>query len=71
MRQAGRELVGREPEVAVASEVLDRLGSDRMLMFATDYPHHQFDDPTQAAPAGLSADARFLGGNALATYRLE
>ena len=40
-------------------------------MFATDYPHHQFDDPAHAAPAGLSADAmaRFLGGNALATYR--
>ena len=54
-------------------EVLDRLGSDRMLMFATDYPHHQFDDPAHAAPAGLSAAAmaRFLGGNALATYRLE
>ena len=43
-----------------------------MLMFATDYPHHQFDDPAHAAPAGLSATprcARFLGGNALATYR--
>jgi uncharacterized protein len=54
-------------------EVLDRLGSDRMLMFATDYPHHQFDDPAHAAPAGLSADAmaRFLGGNAIDAYRLE
>jgi predicted TIM-barrel fold metal-dependent hydrolase len=51
---------------------LDRLGSDRMLMFATDYPHHQFDDPALSAPAGLPADAmaRFLGGTALDTYRL-
>jgi predicted TIM-barrel fold metal-dependent hydrolase len=51
---------------------LDRLGSDRMLMFATDYPHHQFDDPARSAPVGLSAEAmvRFLGRNALDTYRL-
>jgi predicted TIM-barrel fold metal-dependent hydrolase len=33
-------------------EVLDRLGSDRMLMFATDYPHHQFDDPAHARARG-------------------
>jgi predicted TIM-barrel fold metal-dependent hydrolase len=51
---------------------LERLGSERMLMFATDYPHHQFDDPAHAAPAGLSAEAmvRFLSRNALDTYRL-
>ena len=57
---------------ATLLEVIDRLGSDRMLMFATDYPHRQFDDPSRSAPAGLSADAmaRFLGRNALDTYRL-
>ena len=60
------------PDPARLLEVLDRLGSDRMLMFATDYPHHQFDDPARSAPAGLSAEAmvRFLGGNASDTYRL-
>jgi predicted TIM-barrel fold metal-dependent hydrolase len=54
-------------------EVIDRLGSDRMLMFSTDYPHHQFDDPAGSAPAGMPADAmsRFLGANALDTYRLS
>ena len=54
-------------------EVLDRLGSDRMLMFATDYPHHQFDDPARSAPVGLPEDAvvRFLGRNGLDTYRLD
>ena len=53
-------------------EVLDRLGSDRMLMFATDYPHHQFDDPAESVPAGLPDDvlARLLSGNAHDTYRL-
>jgi predicted TIM-barrel fold metal-dependent hydrolase len=59
-----------QPERLLA--VIDQLGSDDMLMFSTDYPHHQFDDPEQAAPQGLSDDAlaKFLGGNALATYRL-
>ena len=71
MRLTAQPLDAPHDEPARLREVLDRLGSDRMLMFATDYPHHQFDDPTHAAPAGLSADARFLGGNALATYRLE
>ena len=44
-----------------------------MLMFATDYPHRQFDDPAHTVPAGLSPDSlrRFLGGNALETYGLE
>jgi len=60
-----------EPERLL--EVIDRLGSDRMLMFSTDYPHHQFDDPARSAPTGLTDEAmtRFLGRNALETYRLS
>jgi predicted TIM-barrel fold metal-dependent hydrolase len=44
-----------------------------MLMFSTDYPHHQFDDPGRAAPEGLSGDAlaKFLGRTALDLYRLD
>jgi uncharacterized protein len=59
-------------EPARLLEVLDRLGSDRMLMFSTDYPHHQFDEPGAAVPLGLSHDAleRLLGTNARDTYRL-
>jgi predicted TIM-barrel fold metal-dependent hydrolase len=54
-------------------EVIDGLGSDRMLMFSTDYPHHQFDDSARSAPTGLSTEAmtRFLGRNALDAYRLS
>ena len=54
-------------------KVIEQLGSDDMLMFATDYPHHQFDDPADAAPAGLDDDAlaKFLAGNAVTTYRLD
>jgi predicted TIM-barrel fold metal-dependent hydrolase len=72
MRLTAQPLDAPDDEPARLREVLDRLGSDRMLMFATDYPHHQFDDPAHAAPAGLPADAlrRFLGGNAIDTYRL-
>ena len=61
-----------EPARAAARS-LDRLGSDRMLMFATDYPHRQFDDPAHdgaRGPVRRRAAARFLGGNALDTYRL-
>jgi len=61
------------PDAARLRAVLDRLGSDRMLMFATDYPHHQFDDPARTAPDGLGAEAmaRFLGGTAIDTYGLD
>jgi predicted TIM-barrel fold metal-dependent hydrolase len=34
-------------------EVLEQLGSDEMLLFATDYPHWQFDEPDEALPAAL------------------
>jgi predicted TIM-barrel fold metal-dependent hydrolase len=53
--------------------VLDRLGSDRMVMFSTDYPHHQFDGPAEAAPPGLPAEAmeQFLWRTAAETYRLD
>lgn len=45
--------------------------TDRLL-FATDYPHWDFDSPTQSLPRGLSQDARtsVLAGNACALYRL-
>ena len=43
-----------------------------MLLFSTDYPHHQFDDAAEAVPAGLSdaALARLLGTNAFETYQI-
>jgi predicted TIM-barrel fold metal-dependent hydrolase len=50
--------------------LLDQVGTDRMLMFATDYPHHDSDSPTTALPAGLSDDlrSRILHRNAQETY---
>lgn len=36
-------------------QVINQIGSDRMLLFATDYPHWQFED-NDALPDGMSAD---------------
>ncbi|HEX4203406.1 MAG TPA: amidohydrolase family protein [Ktedonobacteraceae bacterium] len=38
--------------------LIDMLDSDRMFMFATDYPHWDFDSPDEAIPGGLPADVR-------------
>ena len=57
------------PDAADLGFVLDQLGSDDMLLFATDYPHWQFDGDA-VLPAGLSpALARkMMVDNPLATY---
>ena len=47
-------------------------GTDRM-MFSTDYPHWDFDDPRRALRVKLPAEARaqIFGGNAMALYGLR
>ena len=47
-------------------------GTDR-LMFATDYPHWDFDDPRRALRLKLPPEARaqIFGGNAMALYGLS
>ena len=49
--------------------VIDQLGSDEMLLFSTDYPHHQFDGDA-AFPDTIPASLRrkILLDNAQATY---
>ena len=57
-----------EPRTQLA-EVLDWIGWDRIL-FATDYPHWDFDDPAQALPFKMTEEQRravFLG-NAKAVF---
>jgi predicted TIM-barrel fold metal-dependent hydrolase len=48
---------------------LEHIGSDRMLLFSTDYPHWQFDGD-DALPDGLTVDIirRILMDNPLETY---
>jgi uncharacterized protein len=56
-------------DLALAFELM---GMDGHIMFATDYPHWDFDSPKQALPASLSKElkARILAGNACALYDL-
>jgi uncharacterized protein len=60
-----------QPEHLV--QVIDQLLCEEMLLFSTDYPHHHFDDPADALPAGLpdQLQPKLLGENARATYRLD
>jgi uncharacterized protein len=53
------------------AQVFDRIGRDRLL-FATDYPHWDYDDPVRAFPAPLPPDLaeRVYAGNARALYGL-
>ena len=48
------------------------MGMGDHIMFATDYPHWDFDSPQQALPRTLSAELRavILAGNACRFYDL-
>jgi hypothetical protein len=56
-------------DAAALSKTLEHIGSDRMLLFSTDYPHWQFDGE-DTLPDGLpeAAIRRILIDNALETY---
>jgi uncharacterized protein len=56
-----------DPQVVA---VLEQLGSERMLLFSTDYPHWHFDGD-DALPAGLPADLarKICVDNPLETYQ--
>lgn len=51
-------------------DLLDELDMDERLMFATDYPHWDFDPPDMAFPVRLEPErrARIMSGNASALY---
>lgn len=53
-------------------QVLDEIGSDRMLMFSTDYPHHHFDTPAESIPYPLPdrLERKVMSENAREFYRL-
>jgi uncharacterized protein len=53
------------------SDVLDWIGDER-VMFASDYPHWDFDDPNYAIPRSLDKERRrrILGENAKKLYKL-
>jgi predicted TIM-barrel fold metal-dependent hydrolase len=55
------------------ADVVGDLDSDRLLLFATDYPHWHFDRLEDAIPSSLPERLRpdVLAGNARDLYRLE
>ncbi|MDA8052307.1 MAG: amidohydrolase family protein [Rhodospirillales bacterium] len=53
-------------------DIVEWIGTDRLL-FASDYPHWDFDDPAQAFPVALSPEVResIAFANAARLYRLR
>ena len=53
-------------------DTIDWIGWENLL-FATDYPHWDFDDPSRAMPIKIGKDQReaFFLGNALNLYGLN
>lgn len=61
------------PNPADLLGVFDDMGGVDRIMFSTDYPHWDFDDPDRAIKAKLPPAARekIFGGNAMALYGLD
>jgi uncharacterized protein len=62
-----------EPDEPIQfAQMLEHGGLADRLVFATDYPHWDFDSPTQALPRGLPDDVRLkiLAGTACELYGL-
>jgi predicted TIM-barrel fold metal-dependent hydrolase len=53
--------------------LLEMIGSDAMLLFATDYPHWDFDAPDQAFPVPLPVELeqKIFSDNARAVFRFR
>jgi predicted TIM-barrel fold metal-dependent hydrolase len=56
-------------DAAVLQRVIEQIGSDDMLLFATDYPHWQFEG-NEAVPEGIPPRLleKIMVDNPLATY---
>ena len=70
----GRVKLATQPTEDLSAEewtkVVELIGSDEALVFATDYPHFDFDSPTRALPNALPEDLKrkILYDNARAFY---
>jgi len=60
------------PNLQHLVQILDMIGSDDFLMFATDYPHWNFDAPNQAIPNVITGELRerIMWKNAAVFYGL-
>ena len=61
--------VDEPPDSKMLEQVLEQIGSDKMLLFSTDYPHWHFDG-TDALPKAMTGDLakKILVDNPLETY---
>jgi uncharacterized protein len=57
------------PDAADVADIIEMIGSDKMFLFASDYPHWQFDGDN-AIPPNLPADivSRMCADNPLETF---
>jgi predicted TIM-barrel fold metal-dependent hydrolase len=39
-------------------QIINQMGSDELICFSTDYPHWDYDSPTEALPADMSEDLK-------------
>jgi predicted TIM-barrel fold metal-dependent hydrolase len=53
------------------AQLLEQLNMHDRMLFATDYPHWDFDAPDRALPPTIGPDLRraIFGGNALGLFR--
>jgi predicted TIM-barrel fold metal-dependent hydrolase len=65
--------VEEPPKPAQFSQMLNQIGMNDRILFATDYPHWDFDSPDRAIPAAVTGELRqaILAGNAESLYRLN
>ena len=54
-------------------QTIEHMGSNRMLMFSTDYPHWDFDSPARALPPIIPKELRqrIMSENAIEFYNLS
>jgi uncharacterized protein len=54
-------------------QAIEMMGMTEHIMFASDYPHFDFDSPDRALPLEISGTMRdnILGENARRLYRLD
>lgn len=61
------------PSAEQLEEILDQMGSDELILFSTDYPHHYFTTVEEALPSGLPVGLKhkILFENANKFYGLD
>src|SRR6185503_1289728 len=61
--------IDEPPDGGILEQIIDQIGSDKVLLFSTDYPHWHFDG-MHALPKNLSRDLvkKILVDNPLEAY---